>query len=213
MKKPYEALLFDMDGILIDVTQSYRKAIQQTASYFLKREVDMTEVNEIKSKVGMNNDWDATYGLINNRLTSYEEVKKLFQNIYWGTTNIRGLIQNEKLLVSRKQLLQLKRIYLKMGIATGRPREEAQYILDRFKLNDIFEVLIVKEDTEKEKPFPDPILKAMDMLQVRKTIYIGDSPSDVVAATAAKIPCIYVGKQDMGTVMFESMSEVIDYLL
>jgi len=37
MKTKYDGLIFDMDGVLVDVSQSYREAIRQTAGYFLKR--------------------------------------------------------------------------------------------------------------------------------------------------------------------------------
>jgi len=213
MKSNYDGLLFDMDGVLVDVTKSYRKAIQQTASYFLNRVVSMREVSKIKQRVGMNNDWDATYKLINNSTISYEDVKKVFQSIYWREGNIGGLINRETLLISKEQLIKLKITYKKLGIVTGRPKLEAQFVMERFNLGEIFDILIAKEDTKREKPFPDPIIRAIDLLKLKNTVYIGDSPSDVVAATAAKIPCIYVGKQNMGTIRFEEISQVINYLL
>lgn len=213
MKKPYDALIFDMDGVLVDVSQSYRKAIKKTAEFFLKREVKLAEINEIKGKVGMNNDWDATYSLINNTSFSYGEVKSVFQTLYLGNKNKRGLIDNEELLIKKDSLLQLRKIYKKMGIATGRPREEAQYVIKKFDLNDIFDVLVAKEDVAREKPFPDPIIKAMEYLGAKKSIYIGDSPSDVVAATAAGIPSLYIGNQNIGTIRFDSPIKIIDYLL
>jgi len=213
MKQSYDALLFDMDGVLVDVTKSYRKAIQQTANYFLKREVKISEVNEIKKKVGMNNDWDATYALISDKTIPYGKVKGIFQKIYWGDKNAKGLIDKETLLISKKQVLKLKSIYKKMGIATGRPRKEAQYVLNRFNLQKVFDVVVTKDDTKREKPFPDPLLKAMKDMGENKVVYIGDSPSDVIAATAAKIPSIYIGDQDIGTIRFQTVSQIIKYLL
>ena len=65
MNAKYDGLIFDMDGVIVDVSRSYREAIRQTAGYFLKRNVLMSEVGEIKNKPGMNNDWDAPYSLIN----------------------------------------------------------------------------------------------------------------------------------------------------
>ena len=103
MRTKYDGLIFDMDGVIVDVYRSYREAIRQTASYFLKRNVSMSEVDEIKNKAGMNNDWDATYSLINNPTVIYESVKNYFQKIYLGS-----LIDNEKLLISNQKLQQLK---------------------------------------------------------------------------------------------------------
>jgi HAD superfamily hydrolase (TIGR01548 family) len=213
MKKNYDALIFDMDGVLVDVSQSYRKTIKKTAEFFLSREVKSSEINEIKEKVGMNNDWDATYALINNKSYSYGEVKEVFQKLYLGDSKTKGFINNETLLITKDKFSQLKNIYKKMGIATGRPKVEAQYVIDRFNLKDVFNVVIAKEDVKKEKPFPDPILRVMSELKIKKGVYIGDSPSDVVAATAAGIPSIYIGDQNIGTVRFKLPINAIDYLL
>lgn len=213
MKNPYDALIFDMDGVLVDVSKSYRKAIQKTTEFFLKREVQKSEINEIKEKVGMNNDWDATYALINNKSFSYGEVKNIFQKLYLGDKNKKGFIDNEGLLIEKESLFKLKKIYNKMGIATGRPKKEAQYVIDKFGLNSIFDTLVAKEDVKREKPFPDPIIKAIKDLGAKNSVYIGDSPSDVIAAKAADIPILYIGKQNIGTIRFISPIEVIDYLL
>lgn len=209
----YDALLFDMDGVLVDVTKSYRKAIQQTAEYFLKREITQLEVEKIKSQVGMNNDWDATYTLINNSLIPYNDVKNLFQKLYWENNGKKGLIADENLFLSKKQLIQLKQAYGKMGIVTGRPRREAQYVIDRFNLKDVFDVLVGKEDVKKEKPFPDPLIYAMKRINAKNAVYIGDSPSDIVAANTAGMPSIFIGEQELGTFRFQNTLEVLDFLL
>lgn len=209
----YDTLLFDMDGVLVDVTKSYRIAIQKTASFFLGRTVLKSEIATIKGKVGMNNDWDATYALIGNKDIPYGQVKDYFQQLYLGNGQERGLIEKEKLLISRKKLIYLKNKYGKMGIVTGRPKAEAEYVIKRFRLENIFDILITKEDSKREKPFPDPILKAMKILKSRTPIYIGDSPSDVVAANAANIPCLYIGLNPSAKKEFQSPLQLYRYLI
>ncbi|MFZ2025678.1 MAG: histidinol-phosphate transaminase [Microgenomates group bacterium] len=209
----YDALLFDMDGVLVDVTQSYRIAIRKTASFFLKRTVTNEEVMAIKGKVGMNNDWDATYALIGNDNIPYGQVKDYFQNIYLGNKKTQGLIEKEDLLISRKNLVSLKKKYGKMGIVTGRPRMEAEYVIKRFRLGKIFDILIAKEDSKREKPFPDPIIRAVNILKSKTPVYIGDSPSDVVAANAADIPCLYIGRNPAAKKEFQSLLQLYRYLI
>jgi len=213
MKQLYDGLVFDMDGVLVDVTNSYRTSIKQTAEYFLKREVSIDEVKKVKDMVGMNNDWDATYTLINNKNLEYTQVKQVFQNYYLGTAESNGLIDNETLLVTRETLIKMKDVYKKLGIATGRPKEEALYVLRKFNLLDLFNSVVTKDDCVREKPYPEPILLAISEMNVNRPVYIGDSPSDVVASTAACIPCIYIGEQSIGTIRFQTMSQVITYLL
>jgi len=201
MNTKYDGLIFDMDGVLVDVSQSYREAIRQTAEYFLKRNVLMSEVDEIKYKTGMNNDWDATYALINNSNVTYESVKSYFQKIYLG-----NLINNEKLLIPKSTLQLLKNKYKKLGIATGRPKKEAEYVIKKNSLEKIFDCIIALEDVANSKPSPDSIQAVIKKLNLKQTVYIGDSPSDFLAAKSAKIPYINVDKT-------KTLLEVIKYLL
>lgn len=213
MKTKYDGLIFDMDGVIVDVSRSYREAIRQTASYFLKRNILMSEVDEIKNKIGMNNDWDATYCLINKPVISYETVKSYFQTLYLGNNKNIGLIDNEKLLIPKQRLQLLKNKYKKLGIATGRPKKEAEYVIKKNKLEKIFDCIIALEDVANSKPSPDSLLEVIKKLNLKQTVYIGDSPSDVLAAEKAKIPSIYIGQQNIGTVRFQTLLQVIQYLL
>lgn len=208
MNIKYDGLIFDMDGIIVDVSRSYREAIRQTAGYFLKRNVLMSEVNAIKNKVGMNNDWDATYVLINRPTIDYESVKAYFQKIY-----LDDLINNEKLLIPKQKLKQLKNKYKKLGIATGRPKAEAEYVIKKNRLEKIFDCIIAMEDVKNSKPSSDSLLAVIKKLKLKQTVYIGDSPSDVIAAKKAQIQSIFVGKQNIGTINFQSVLKVIQYLL
>lgn len=213
MSKKYDALLFDMDGVLVDVNKSYRIAIQKTARYFMDREISSYEVDAIKQRVGMNNDWDATYALIGNKSIPYENVKDYFQKIYLGNGKKKGLIDKENLLISKGQLTKLRKKYKKMGIVTGRPQNEAIYVVNRFDLGRLFDVIITKDDTVREKPFADPIIKAIQIIQCKRPVYIGDSPSDVVASSSGNIPCLYIGDNMDATKQFKSMLEIYSYLI
>lgn len=208
MNTKYDGLIFDIDGILVDVSRSYREAIRRTAEYFLKRNVLMPEVDQIKNIVGMNNDWDASYSLINESKISFKTVKDYFQKIYLG-----GLIDKEKLLVPKQKLLLLKEKYKKLGIATGRPKKEAEYVINKNNLEKIFDCIVALEDVDNSKPSPDSLLAVIKKLGLKQTVYIGDSPSDVFAAEKAKIPSIYVGEQNIGTINFQTILKVIQYLL
>jgi HAD superfamily hydrolase (TIGR01548 family) len=69
-----DILIFDMDGVLIDVSKSYRKAIQRTIQIYLetclvfktKRRdwVTNEEISLFKSAGGFNSDWDVTSGFL-----------------------------------------------------------------------------------------------------------------------------------------------------
>lgn len=213
MKKDFDGIIFDMDGVLVDVTKSYREVIRVTASNFLCRKVTKTEVDKIKNKIGMNNDWDATYALINNPAIPYTKVKKYFQNIYLGNKKTRGLIESESLLISKEILVQIKKEYKTLAIATGRPKDEAEYVIKKNGLEALFDYIVTMEDVAQGKPAPDMLILVINKLRLRKTVYIGDSPSDVIAAKNAGILSIYIGAQNIGSITCSSILQVLEYLL
>ena len=136
------ALLFDMDGVLVDVTHSYRLAIKQTAEAFLGRGVDLKEIQSYKNRGGFNDDWDLTEAIIRSagKRVSKKVIIKKFQYLYQGN-HFDGLIQNEKWMLDRHVITDLKKFF-KTGIVTGRMRVEAEYVLSRFKIENFFDVLI-----------------------------------------------------------------------
>lgn len=250
-----DSVIFDMDGVLIDVTYSYRVAIRKTTNFFLKQKdlsikATQKDVGEIKDLPGFNNDWDATYALItflskgikkekfakevktlnsiNKQAKEYKEIKDIFQTFYLGDFLFKkiekreppifvmqGLILAEKCLVSKKILEALINKDLKLGIATGRPREEALFAIKRFNLQEFFpeNYIVALGDTIKEKPDPDPIIEVKKRMQVQNPIYIGDTISDVISAKKAKMPCIFIGSKKLGDVQISDVNSLKEILL
>ncbi|MBC8180572.1 HAD-IA family hydrolase [candidate division KSB1 bacterium] len=184
-----EAILFDMDGVLVDVSQSYHYAIKSTAEFFTGEEIQFSEIIEYKNKGGFNNDWECTHAII----SGYDidvilwEVMDKFQELYLGK-NFDGLILNETWLL-KGDILETLFHQFKLGIVTGRPKDEAEYVLERYDTSDFFQVLITLDDTPpgKRKPEPFGIKKALQKLNTKNAIYLGDSIDDMKAASSAKI--------------------------
>ena len=184
------AVLFDMDGVLVDVTGSYRKAIEKTVQFFDEKTVQPGEIQALKERGGYNNDWDLTEAILAGRGTTVPktEIIRKFQEFYLGTEGKKGLIENEKWLLEKEKLGNLRRKYC-LGIVTGRPREETVYVLRKFGVESQFDVVVTMEDypAEKSKPNPYPINLALGKLGVRESIYVGDSVDDVKAAICAGV--------------------------
>ncbi len=62
-----DAVLFDLDGTLVDESRSYREAMRSTAERLLHEPVTVEEASAIKRHPGLNNDWDATWALVAQR--------------------------------------------------------------------------------------------------------------------------------------------------
>ena len=73
--KSRHLLVFDMDGVIIDVSGSYRDTVRQTAKLFFNRAIswdtlpdplfELSDLAEVKQRGGLNNDWDLTCLVIN----------------------------------------------------------------------------------------------------------------------------------------------------
>lgn len=188
-------LLFDMDGVLVDVSESYRKAVIETVKYFTNAGVAAGEIQTFKEKGGYNNDWDLSEALIIQYGMNIEKVKIIekFNDLYRGTDRTKGFNDNENWILSRNIL---KRIYHDniLGIVTGRPRAEAEYVLGKNSAAEYFDAVITMEDCPEGRGKPDPysINLALESLGKRKAIYFGDSIDDMKAARRAGIQVIGV---------------------
>lgn len=190
-----DVLLFDLDGVLVDVSNSYRLAIKETAEFFTKKKVLNKEIQKFKEQGGFNNDWDLTEAIISSRNVnvSKEEIIKKFQELYLGKNGETGFIDNETWLLPKKILQNLYRKY-RLGIVTGRPKDEAFYVLQENGILEFFDVIITMQDypEDKAKPNPFSINLALEKLGRKNAIYIGDSIDDMKAAQNAKIKAIGV---------------------
>ncbi|MBN2244279.1 MAG: HAD-IA family hydrolase [Candidatus Aminicenantes bacterium] len=186
-----KAFLFDMDGVLIDVSQSYRKTIQKVIEFFLNIKMKNNQIQEYKNRGGFNNDWDLTYKILidNGFSQNINSVIEIFQKYYLGNS-YNGLIKNEKWLLNRDILIEINSS-IHMGIITGRPKKEALYSLNRFQMEQFFSALITMDDLPKEKSKPDPmgIKKVLLQLQIQaaQAFYFGDSIDDISAALNAGV--------------------------
>ena len=188
------ALFFDMDGVLIDVSRSYRRAIEETVGHFTGRQVVPGTVQRYKNEGGFNDDWRLTHAIITD--TSMEvpfaRVKEEFQKRYRGT-GWDGFIAEEPALVTDRTLRRLAERDALMGIVTGRPKAEARWTLKRFGWRKRFPLLVPREKHEgRGKPNPFPLQHALSILDAAgrstapdEAIYVGDSVDDMAAARSA----------------------------
>src|SRR5207248_8869214 len=79
-------LVFDMDGVLVDVSESYRETIQQTVAHFTGRRVTRAAIQDWKNRGGWNDDWALSAAMIRDAgiEVDYDTVVKHFQAIFHG---------------------------------------------------------------------------------------------------------------------------------
>jgi HAD superfamily hydrolase (TIGR01548 family) len=157
------------------------------------------------------------------RLDRENLIERIFQEIYLGRAfsgcyrlpryfyRGEGDYLREKLLIPRKTLSRLKKKF-HLGIASGRPRFEAELALKRFHLLPYFESIVTLDECRKEedrilrrtgrrvrrtKPHPYPLLKAIEAmgLSAPSCAYVGDVVDDMTAARMANktFPMLAIG--------------------
>src|SRR3990167_674011 len=180
MKEINPLLIFDIDGVLVDVSKSYRVAIKKTVEHFTGEETSLQDVHALKNMGGYNNDWDASEALIKSKGKNAGKQKIIgkFQDIY------AELMDNEPWLMDKRILESLSKRY-KMAVFTGRIREEAEYVLKKNNARKYFDKIIAMEDVVKRKPNPEGIIKLMNGF--KDAYYFGDMVDDMRAAASANI--------------------------
>ncbi len=202
-----DAVLFDIDGTLVDVSRSYLEAIRLTAQEISGKKVATRQVAIVKRMPGMNNDWDATVEVLRRQgvRSSREDVVPVFQGLYLGR-NGNGLIRSEKPLV---QLRLLRKIRKRVGVVTGRPRVEARIAMRRLGMPKSTP-LVAMEDTRLGKPDPAPLLLAKKMLGAKLPVYVGDSVDDCEAAARAGCAFVAIGRGNAQPGEFARFASVND---
>jgi HAD superfamily phosphatase len=171
-----------MDGVLVEVTGSYREAIIGTVEHFTGRRPTHDEIQAYKNRGGFNDDWLLSHTLIGNHVP-YQEVVEVFQRLYLGK-NYDGLVLQERWMVREGLLERLAERY-RLALFTGRPREEAWFALKRFAPLLAFDPVVGMEDVQRKKPDPEGLMKIREAIGGDELIYVGDTVDDCLAATAA----------------------------
>ena len=201
------ALVFDMDGVLVDARKSYRVAIEKTYEYFAKKQVTQQEIQDAKNLGGLNNDWDLTQYLLKKSgiEVSYDDIVDVFQKIYWDNGN--GVINNEEPLFDRKVFEELSKDY-NLSIFTGRLRAEAMFALEKFNAVDLFFPILTTDDIPNGmgKPNPYGLNLTKEMTISSSYTYFGDTSDDILAAKAANYDAVGVlPPQDKSQELIDSL--------
>jgi HAD superfamily phosphatase len=186
-------LVFDMDGVLVEVGDSYRETIIRTIEHFTGRRVTREFIQEIKNQGGFNDDFVLSHKVCRDFGVDpgYQQVVDYFQGIFLGK-NHDGLILRERWMPSNGLLDRLAGRW-RLAIFTGRTRAEARLTLDRFVPQMVFDPIIGNQEVENPKPAPDGLLKIRAECPGAPAFYLGDTVDDARSARAAGVPFIGVG--------------------
>ena len=180
------AVLWDMDGVLVDTGDFHFSAWKQT---FEELGIPFDK-EDFRNTFGMNNagilEW--VYG----RMPEPDEVAKISdKKEFLFRELVRG--KAELLPGVLMWLRQFQAWEIKQAIASSAPPENIEVLVAELNIGDFFDAIVSGFDLPG-KPKPDIFLKAADILQVRpeNCVVIEDAPSGIQAAKAAGAKCIAV---------------------
>ncbi len=181
-----QAILFDIDGVLADVSQSCREAIIQTAAAF-GAAIKQIDILTLIASGEASNDWIITQRLLAERdiHIGLDEVTARFEALYQGGGGSPGLKERERLLVPPATLERLAS-KLPMAVVTGRPRADTERFLCHAGIARHFKTLVCMEDAPL-KPRPDPFKLAMERLGIERAWMVGNKPDDMRGCRAAEV--------------------------
>ena len=174
----YKAILFDMDGTLLNSVP----CIISSWQYILKKYLPQSHfsVSQILSFIGRPLK-DQLLELVKD-----EEVAEQMLLCY-RKDNIPKLQQVDFFHGVLPLLTRLKSMGKSIGIVTSKNKRSLHVTLEKLQLADFFDVLISCDDTQEHKPNPAPLLRAAEVLTVdpSECLYVGDARFDVQCANAA----------------------------
>jgi HAD superfamily hydrolase (TIGR01548 family) len=182
-------LIFDVDGVLVDVRRSYWLSALETMRFLTGKRLTWPELHEWKSKPGNNDDWNlvSNWATALGRPTTYEEARVAFQQFYWGKNGRSGNVRKEKLMVTPRQIERWAKRF-ELDLFTGRTRQEFSYTFDRWPGTRHFRTVITMDDVKRKKPHPDGLLKILGLRDPATALYVGDNIDDALAAHDARVP-------------------------
>lgn len=179
-------IVFDMDGVLLDVSESYRETVQQTIEHFTGKRISREEIQDYKNRGGFNNDWLIchTHCTKEGVEVAYQEVVDYFNHLFFEV----GLINRERWL-PRPGFLEGLAEHYDLAIFTGRNMLEATTTLDREGCRHHF-LLVTQDDVKNDKPHPEGLLKIASHHPGKELLYIGDTIDDARSARDAGVTFI-----------------------
>ncbi len=192
MTKEIKAVIFDMDGVLIDSEPLWRKAmIEGFASIgvlITEEDCKKTTGNRLKEVVEY---WFEKLDILDFLPTEIEHriINMLVKLINNEGKAISGVIEVINFCKNKN---------IKIGLATSSSNQLMEAVLEKLNLKNTFKSSISAENMEYGKPHPEVFLNCASQLQISplECIVIEDSINGVIAAKAAFMKVIALPEQE-----------------
>lgn len=193
-----KAVLFDMDGVLLDSFEAWQRLFNATLKHF-----DKKEITEEQFKEGA---WAKDSKVASEEFFDGKD-PKLFVEFYCRHFN------DYKKYVKKMEdvdivLKELKEKGLKLAVVSNGFHKLVRIILKTRDLGHYFDIIVGTDDVKNAKPAPDMLLYALKKLKIKpeEAVMVGDTKYDMMAAKSAG--CLAVGFRTEGDKRIESLQEL-----
>ncbi|HHX34419.1 MAG TPA: phosphoglycolate phosphatase [Gammaproteobacteria bacterium] len=184
-----EAVLFDMDGTLLDTAKDFFAIVQSMRA---KRELTPLKSDaDFRTHVSRGAQAMVAYAFsLAEDSPELEALREEFLSLY-DTQHAKFTEPFPGILAL---LQRLDTAGIRWGVATNKPLRFAQPIMDALQLSTRSAVLLCPDHVANSKPAPDMLLLACEQLQLepRQVLYVGDDKRDIDAGRAAKMRTVAV---------------------
>lgn len=178
-----KAVLFDIDGTLLDTTEFIYRAFEHTFKYY---GLPVPSRKELARQIGRSLQHCYEHFNTGIAIPDLVETHRQFQ--------MKNLDLSKPYANTFRTLEELKRGGLIISAVTARGGISAKKTLELAGIDKLFDVILTGDDVVKLKPDPEAFFKALEILKTDKddAIIVGDTDADILAGKSAGIRTIGV---------------------
>ena len=177
-----KAVLFDLDGTLIDTAADFIRIIQNMCR---AKGIAVVEADLIRTQVSEGA--RAMVKLVYPEFAVDDPIFLAHRQQFLDTYGADIAVDTDLFKGMDELLQQLEAQHIPWGIVTNKPRWLSEALLAALNLTERCAVLVCPEDVSNTKPDPEPMYLAADKISIaaEDCVYVGDHPRDIDAGRAA----------------------------
>ncbi|MBI4439586.1 HAD family hydrolase [Candidatus Woesearchaeota archaeon] len=195
-----KAILFDMDGVLLDSHDAWFDVLNSSLKKFGRKEITVERFDR--------DAWAQSFDTVAARFLPNEEVAEISKFYF---SRFSDFVKKIKVNPEAKSVLQeLKKKRIKTAIVSNSHRKIVELLLKSAGLHQFFDAIVGGDEVKRGKPAPDVAFEACRRLKVsaKDSIMVGDTVYDIESARSAG--CLAIGFRIDADKRIENLSELLE---